>query len=176
MSEKSSEKSTMGKRIQELRKAAGLTQDQLATKIGVSMAAVRNYENGLREPNSKAMAALERFFNVSGAYLRGDVDRDAFLENSAATQGRLDDLIALFQSFKHDFECASQKRQMLAISVMSGVMQTVSQRILQDADSIDLNREEICQAFALVFDLNDCGRTELVKRATELTQLSQYHR
>ena len=49
----------MGQRIQELRKAEGLTQEQLAQKIGVSMAAIRNYENGLREPNSRAMAALE---------------------------------------------------------------------------------------------------------------------
>lgn len=39
-------KSAMGQRIQELRKAAGLTQEQLAQRIGVSMAAVRNYENG----------------------------------------------------------------------------------------------------------------------------------
>ena len=61
-------KSAMGQRIQELRKDAGLTQEQLAQRIGVSMAAVRNYENGLREPNSKAMAALERFFKVSGEY------------------------------------------------------------------------------------------------------------
>ena len=37
----------MGQRIQELRKAEGLTQEQLAQKIGVSMAAIRNYENGL---------------------------------------------------------------------------------------------------------------------------------
>ena len=40
-------KSAMGQRIQELRKDAGLTQEQLAQRIGVSMAAVRNYENGL---------------------------------------------------------------------------------------------------------------------------------
>ena len=72
-------KSAMGQRIQELRKDAGLTQEQLAQRIGVSMAAVRNYENGLREPNSKAMAALERFFKVSGEYLRGDIDRETFL-------------------------------------------------------------------------------------------------
>lgn len=168
-------KSAMGKRIQELRKTAGLTQDQLAAKIGVSMAAVRNYENGLREPNSKAMAALERFFNVSGEYLRGDVDRDAFWESNAAIQGRVDDLITLFQPFKRDFERAPHTRQMLAISVMSGVIQTISQQILREGETVDLNVEEICQVFALGFALNKQGRTELAKRAAELTQLSQYH-
>ena len=167
-------KSAMGKRIQELRKSAGLTQDQLATKIGISMAAIRNYENGLREPNSKAMAALERFFNVSGEYLRGEVDRDTFLENSAEIQGRLDDLIVLFQSFKQDFDCASQARQMLAVSVLSGVMQTVTQQLLHDEGPADLNAEEICKVFSTAFDLNAQGRSELAKRAAELTQLSQY--
>jgi len=68
-------RSTMGQRIQELRKVEGLTQEQLAQKIGVTMAAIRNYENGLREPNSKAMAALERYFNVSGEYLRGETNQ-----------------------------------------------------------------------------------------------------
>ena len=167
-------KSAMGKRIQELRKSAGLTQDQLAAKIGVSMAAIRNYENGLREPNSKAMAALERFFNVSGEYLRGEVDRDTFLENSAEIQGRLDDLIVLFQSFKQDFDCASQARQMLAVSVLSGVMQTVTQQLLHDEGPADLNADEICKVFSTAFDLNAQGRSELAKRAAELTQLSQY--
>lgn len=176
MSQKSSEKSAMGKRIQELRKAAGLTQDQLATKIGVSMAAVRNYENGLREPNSKAMAALESFFNVSGEYLRGDIDRDPAIENSAATQGRLGDLIALFQSFKQGFEVASEAQQMQALSMLSVLLQTVSQQLLHDGASIDLGGKEICQAFALAFELNAQGCTELAKRTAELTQLPQYRR
>ena len=83
-----------------------LTQEQLAQRIGVSMAAVRNYENGLREPNSKAMAALERFFKVSGEYLRGDIDRETFLQNSATIQDRLDGLVGLFQTFKLDLTAA----------------------------------------------------------------------
>lgn len=68
------EKNSMGKRIQNLRIAAGLTQEQLANKIGVSMAAIRNYENNLREPNGRAMVALEDFFGVTGKYLCGYTD------------------------------------------------------------------------------------------------------
>lgn len=55
-----------------LRKDANLTQREFAQKIGLPLRSIINYENGLREPNSKAMAALECFFNVSGAYLRGE--------------------------------------------------------------------------------------------------------
>ena len=169
------EKPIMAQRIRELRKSKGLTQAQLADLTNLKEAAIRSYENGLREPNSKAMVALERFFNVSGEFLRGEVDRTTFLENSAAIQGRLDDLIVLFQSFKQDFDCASQARQMLAVSVLSGVMQTVTQQLLREDGPADLDDKEICQVFASVFDLNAQGRSELAKRAAELTQLSQYH-
>ena len=164
-------KSAMGQRIQELRKDAGLTQEQLAQRIGVSMAAVRNYENGLREPNSKAMAALERFFKVSGEYLRGDIDRETFLQNSATIQDRLDGLVGLFQTFKLDFDCSSQERQMLAVSILSGVMETVTTQLLRD-DGPD----QFAQIFQAAFALNPQGRTELAKRAAELTQLEQYKR
>jgi len=169
-----SKRSAMGQRIQELRRAEGLTQDQLAQKIGVSMAAIRNYENGLREPNSKAMAALERYFRVSGEYLRGEVDRDTFLQRSEAIQGQLDELISLFQNFKIDFDCSSQERQMLAVSVLSGMMQTVTENLLQHDGPADLDGGEVCQIVQSAFDLNPQGRSELAKRADELTHLVQY--
>ncbi|MDO5603171.1 MAG: helix-turn-helix transcriptional regulator, partial [Oscillospiraceae bacterium] len=77
------EKPVMAQRIKELRKAKGLTQAQLANETNLKETAIRSYENGLREPNSKAMVALERYFKVSGEYLRGEVDRETFLQNSA---------------------------------------------------------------------------------------------
>lgn len=80
------EKTIIGQRIQELRKAQGLTQSQLAQKIGISMAAVRNYENGLREPNSKAMVALEKYFNVSGEFLRGETNIREVSQNNERKQ------------------------------------------------------------------------------------------
>lgn len=169
-----SKRSAMGQRIQELRRAEGLTQDQLAQKIGVSMAAIRNYENGLREPNSKAMAALERYFRVSGEYLRGEVDRDTFLQRSEAIQGQLDELISLFQNFKIDFDCSSQERQMLAVSVLSGMMQTVTENLLRHDGPANLDGGEVCRIVQSAFDLNPQGRSELAKRADELTQLAQY--
>lgn len=60
------------KRIQQLRSEQHITQKQLAQETGLSYSSIVGYENGKREPNSKAMAALERFFNVSGEYLRGE--------------------------------------------------------------------------------------------------------
>lgn len=58
-------------RLKELRVSAGVTQKELATSTGIALQSIINYENGRREPNSKAMVALERYFNVTGEYLRG---------------------------------------------------------------------------------------------------------
>jgi len=65
------EKSILARNIQRLRKARGWTQDELADASGISMPAIRAYENDLREPNCKALVALERVFQVTGAQLYG---------------------------------------------------------------------------------------------------------
>lgn len=71
---KQSRQTPLSNNIKQLRKELNLTQKQLAAKLGISYGALANYEMGFREPNSKAMVALESFFNVSGAYLRGETD------------------------------------------------------------------------------------------------------
>lgn len=66
---------SIAERIKELRTNKAVTQKQLSDYTGISLQSVINYENGRREPNSKAMVALERFFGVSGEYLRGESDQ-----------------------------------------------------------------------------------------------------
>ena len=61
-------------RLKELRIERGLTQRQLSEETGIGYGTIVNYENRQREPNSKNMARLEKYFNVSGAYLRGETD------------------------------------------------------------------------------------------------------
>lgn len=58
--------------FKKLRTSSNLTQQQLSNNIGLSLNTIRSYETGRREPNSKAMVAIETYFNVSGAYLRGE--------------------------------------------------------------------------------------------------------
>ena len=62
-------------RLKELRISAGVTQKDLAASTGIALQSIINYENGRREPNSRAMVALERYFSVSGEYLRGETDQ-----------------------------------------------------------------------------------------------------
>ena len=55
----------LGKKIKELRKAQGLTQDALAEKLGVSAQAVSKWENGDSFPDITMIPVLANFFKVS---------------------------------------------------------------------------------------------------------------
>lgn len=56
---------TIGKKIKKLRVAHGLTQQQLADKIGVSVGSISYWENELSEPHLYALISMADTFNVS---------------------------------------------------------------------------------------------------------------
>ena len=62
-------------RIKELRKKVGLSQAQLANKIGISNQIISFYENNKREPKIEAWQALANFFDVTVPYLQGIDER-----------------------------------------------------------------------------------------------------
>ena len=55
----------LSENIYALRKKAGLSQEQLAEKIGVSRQAISKWEVGLSCPELDKLRALSQFFNVS---------------------------------------------------------------------------------------------------------------
>ena len=61
----------IGKNIQNKRKAMGLTQDQLATAIGVSIAAVSKWETGGAYPDITLLAPIARLLGVTVDELLG---------------------------------------------------------------------------------------------------------
>jgi len=58
------------------RNAAGLSQAELAKKIGVSPSTISMYEVGKREPDFETEEKLADFFNVSLNVLRGKDDEE----------------------------------------------------------------------------------------------------
>ena len=55
----------IGNRIRELRKASGMTQEQLAEQIGISFQAVSKWENNIALPDISLVPALARIFGVT---------------------------------------------------------------------------------------------------------------
>lgn len=59
----------IGLRIAVLRRAAGMSQAQLAQKLQISASAVGMYEQGRREPSAEILVELAKIFGVSTDYL-----------------------------------------------------------------------------------------------------------
>ena len=159
-----------------LRKDSKLTQRQLAEETGLSLSAIVSYENGLREPNSKAMAVLERYFNVSGEYLRGELPKDKFYSKKEKTNKELDDLLVLSSSFSDAMHFGSQDKQLLSTQILGETYQFLTKSVLPDDREVEFSSEQfksLLTSFAL---LNKDGQNELIKRAAELTQIEVYKR
>ena len=57
--------------FRKIREQSGLTQQQMADKLGVSRSAIGMYENGEREPNFETLELIADTFNVDMNYLLG---------------------------------------------------------------------------------------------------------
>lgn len=60
-----------GNRLKELRKQQGLTQQQLADRIGVTKSVISFYELKERAPSPEVLIKLSYIFHVSTDYLLG---------------------------------------------------------------------------------------------------------
>ncbi len=168
------QKQIIARRIKELRLDKRLTQKELAKQTGLSVSSIIGYENGLREPNSKAMAALERFFRVSGDYLRGENERVTYHKNSDTIDNGLDTLTNLLAEYRDSFGHTSQDKQLLSLNVLEESLDFVSNKIIHTESDLTFSLERVRLLINYYLSLNDTGRTELLKRASELTQISSY--
>lgn len=56
---------TIGKKLTKLRIKRGLTQGDLALKLGVSESCVSRYESGSRNPNDKMKTKIAKFYGTT---------------------------------------------------------------------------------------------------------------
>lgn len=93
---------SIGTKIRDLRKARGLTQEQVAAAIGVSKPAVSKWESNNGYPDITLLAPLARFFETTVDYL---------LEyNISITEKQIGEIIEKLQAllFSSDFEQAKK--------------------------------------------------------------------
>ena len=65
----------LGRKLRELRQANGLTQKQVAERIGVTTSVISAYENEIRLPSYPALIKLTALFDVSADYLLGITEK-----------------------------------------------------------------------------------------------------
>ena len=56
-------------RLKDLRKGKGISQEQVAHDLGLSLRGYQNYEYGQREPNIEMILKLAEYYNVTTDYL-----------------------------------------------------------------------------------------------------------
>lgn len=68
----------IGERLRKLRKAKGMTQEQVAAYLNAAKSTVSQYENNVNEPDLKTLVKLADLFGVTVDYLFGrePADRD----------------------------------------------------------------------------------------------------
>lgn len=71
----------MIKNLKSLRVSKGLSQHQLAEKIGVSQQSINKYENHNVEPDISLLISIAEFFNTSVDYLIGHSEIMHVIEN-----------------------------------------------------------------------------------------------
>ena len=86
--------SIFAKRLKQLRKDNGWSQDDLAQRLGITRSAVGNWEQGLREPPYEMLEAIADTFNCEMQYLIGEkpasdlsINERYIIENMRADAG-----------------------------------------------------------------------------------------
>ena len=87
-------------RLRELRSKSGLTQNEIATKLGVSGQTILNWENGIYEPKISQLIQLADLFDVSVDYLIERKANDKSIDTICKELERIskDDIISFIKA------------------------------------------------------------------------------
>lgn len=88
-----------GSRLKELRTQAGMTQQQLASLIGVTKSVISFYELRERAPSPDVLIKCAGIFHVSTDYLLG-IDKSDTLDISGLSESDIAILRALVESLR----------------------------------------------------------------------------
>jgi phage repressor protein C with HTH and peptisase S24 domain/DNA-binding XRE family transcriptional regulator len=135
---------TIGERIMELRKRAGLSRRDMAVNFEIPYSTYTNFETGARTPNSFHLVAFARFFGVTVDYI---------VLGDAANMERLGSpLFPRTQRIGRAYEKASQREQSIVEHVLEPYMDEKDDNILH----VDFKQSEYNKASAGDgFQLND---------------------
>lgn len=88
-----------GNNLKTLRLQNGLTQAQVAQKLGVTKSVISAYETGLRLPSYDILINISRIFKVSTDYLLG-LENIRELDLSGLTEEEIQALLNLIKAMK----------------------------------------------------------------------------
>ncbi|MCM2561378.1 helix-turn-helix domain-containing protein [Lutimaribacter sp. EGI FJ00015] len=95
------EAATFGDRLAAAREAAGMTQKQLAKRLGVKLTTLSGWENDLSEPRANRLSMMAGILNVSIMWLlTGEGNGIAAPEDEEAIPPAINDLLVEIRDLK----------------------------------------------------------------------------
>lgn len=88
-----------GEKLKMLRTGQNLTQQQLATRLGVAKSVVSYYESGDRFPSYDVLIKIAHIFNVSTDYLL-DIERDRKVDVSDLSEDDIAVVTTVIEALK----------------------------------------------------------------------------
>lgn len=148
---------TLGKRIVQHRKRLGLTQDQLAEKLGVTAQAVSKWENDQSCPDISMVPKLAEIFGITTDALLGAAPQESVYESEVVDE-KDDTNLFHIQKGNWEFTWDSSKKSALgfALFVLTVGAQLLAARFLK----FDIGFWRILWPTALIM----LGLTELTKK------------
>ena len=89
-----------GDKLKMLRTGQNLTQQQLATRLGVQKSVVSYYESGERTPSTDVLIKLARVFHTTIDYLL-DVKRERVIDVSGLSESDIIAVTAVVEALKN---------------------------------------------------------------------------
>ena len=89
-----------GAKLKNLRKQAGMTQQELATKLGITKSVVSYYELSERTPSPEVLKDLAIIFRVSADYLLG-IERTKTIDVSDLSDDEIKLLLVTIETLRN---------------------------------------------------------------------------
>jgi len=90
-----------GDKLRQLRSLKRFSQDQLASRLGITKSMISAYENSVRLPSYDVLIKIALFFHVSIDYFFG-FDKRKFLDVSDLTETQIAIISQLIDELKRD--------------------------------------------------------------------------
>ena len=143
---------TLGKRITTNRKRLGLTQDQLAEKLGITAQAVSKWENDLSCPDISILPKLADIFGITTDELLGREKAIPICEAEVAKESDNAENSFTFDNGKMDFHWEGAKLEGIGLAcwvILMGLLYLVTQLTSMDISFWNI----LWPSFLLVFGL-----------------------
>lgn len=86
------DKDIFKRRLKQLRESAGMTQNELGSKLGITRNAISGYESGTREPDIEKLVLLSDVFDCTLDYLTGKSDNKTNKYSVAIDKNKLKEI------------------------------------------------------------------------------------